>query len=109
MKNDLFYFTLFSYLILFLYVVAYIGLIQIDVKYIDNMHYYLKLFLSLMLILLFSPSKSIREGVKSKLHLSNKFIYTMIHSAGLIILFSIGLDTFFKNIKFTYDFIQNKL
>jgi hypothetical protein len=109
MKNDLFYFTLFSYLILILYVVVYIGIIQINVKYIDTMHYYLNLFLSSMLILFFNPNANIREFTKNRLHLSNKMIYGMIHSAGWIILFDIGLHTIFMNINSTYDFIRKIL
>lgn len=107
MKNDFFYFTLLSNLILILYLVAYIGFIQINVEYIETMHYYLKLFLSFILILFFSPNRSIRETTKTKLHLSNKMIYKMIHSAGLIILFDIGIQTFFKNLNFTFHFIRN--
>lgn len=89
-----------QYIIYFLYVIIFFGVWDKAPQYLDIIHYFLQLFVGLVLIYFFNPFFT-KDFVFTKFHRSVAF------SGGIFILTSISLNVLTSYIKWLYTDVKN--
>lgn len=90
----------FIYGIYILYVVVFLGLWSNAPSYLNDLNYYLKIFVGLILVYVYNPIYKMRLD---NIHKEISF------SAGILLLTSTSLDAFQKRITNTYKKVTDEL
>lgn len=91
-------FLSFNYLTYLLYFVVYFNIWQTAPIYLDNINFFLKIYVSLILVYFFHPFRKIKFDV---------FHQKLIFSAALFILSSVSLSAFIYQFKVTRNQVEN--
>lgn len=107
MEKDLFIYSTLNRVILFLYILMYIGLWTLDVIYLETFHYYIQLFVGIVFMTIYNPNKKISDYFKKTFNLSKTLKRHIIYTTGITLILNIGLSTFFGNIKGIFSKFKN--
>jgi len=91
-------FLTFNYLTYILYFIVYVNIWQSAPVYLDNINFFLKIYVSLVLIYFFHPFRKIKFDM---------FHRQLIFSAALFILSSVSLSAFIYHLKLTKEQVEN--
>lgn len=91
-------FLTFNYLTYLLYFVVYFNIWQTAPVYLNNINFFLKIYVSLVLLYFFHPFRKIKFDI---------FHRQLIFSAALFILSSVSLSAFIYHLKLTKDQVDN--
>lgn len=98
MENYKRIFLTFNYLTYLLYFIVYLNLWQTAPIYLDNINFFLKIYVSFVLIYFFHPFRKIKFDL---------FHRELIFSAALFILSSVSLSAFIYHLKLTKQQVED--